>query len=90
MRSKLFFGAGSEYRSQRDQDLENEATGSNPWQYGGPRIPMHGTLPQTKAKTEMECGYCGKRHRYARKFCGITCTRAFIKSQQRKGTFADD
>ena len=89
MRSKLFYGAGSEYRSQRDQDIEHFKVWSEPWQYDPSDAPHYNFKP-SKTKADRECRYCGKLHRYAQNFCSITCTRGFIKAQQRKGTFADD
>ena len=92
MRSRLFFGSGSEYRSQHDvanDDGCEEKVIDLLLNYDK-SMCGHYNLPQTKTQKEVECGYCGKMHRFARKFCSITCARGFIKTQQRKGNFADD
>jgi hypothetical protein len=87
MSSKMFFGASSEYRSQREQDKEiARARVSGFYDIG----KIGGALIRTDAGAEAECQYCGKLHKWARKFCGLTCARAFIKSQQRKGKFTHD
>ena len=87
MRSKLFFGPGSEYRSQTEQDKESSGVLVSGFYDIG---KIGGTLARTEIGTETECQYCGKIHKWARKFCGLTCARAFIKSQQRKGKFTHD
>ena len=87
MRTKLFFGAGSEYRSQADQDKERSGVFVSGFYDIG---KIGGNLIRTEICAETECQYCGKSHKLARKFCGLTCARAFIKSQQRKGKFTHD